>query len=106
MVKYNVHYSPSALRDLDTIWAYITYDLENPVAANNTVSRLLDAADSLNNNANRGKQLFLSDGYYTGYRWILNGNHFVFYHVQEHDVYIVRVLYSRSDYMSILFPEA
>lgn len=106
MKTYKVQYSPAARRDLDAIWDYIAHDLENPVAAENTIGHLLDAADSLDTNANRGKQLFFSDGWYTGYRWILNGNYFIFYHVQENNVYIVRVLYARSDYMKTLFPES
>ena len=37
------------------------------------------------------------------YRYLVSGNYMVFYRVQGSDVYIDRVLYGRSNYMSILF---
>lgn len=39
----------------------------------------------------------------TAYRYLLCGNYMVFYHVQQNAVRVDRVLYARSDYMSVLF---
>ena len=40
------------------------------------------------------------------YRYRVCGNHFTFYYVENHDVFVVRVLYGRQDYMRILFGES
>ena len=39
------------------------------------------------------------------YRFLVSGNYMVFYRVQGDDVCIDRVLYGRSDYMSVLFKD-
>lgn len=39
------------------------------------------------------------------YRFLVSGNYMVFYRVQGSDVCIDRVLYGRSDYMSVLFKD-
>lgn len=39
-MKNNVHYSPKARNDLDEIWEYISFELCNPQAAENTVNKI------------------------------------------------------------------
>ena len=41
----------------------------------------------------------------SNYRFLVSGNYMVFYRVQGNDIYIDRVLYGRSDYMSVLFKD-
>ena len=40
-------YSPLSRRDLDEIFDYISRELENPVAAHETVNAILDGSESL-----------------------------------------------------------
>lgn len=104
MSDYYVHLSPEVMDDLDDIWDYIAYELDNPISANKTTGSLLAAIDSLEQNANRGKNLYFHDGTFSGYQWILSGSYYVFYQVKQREVFVERVLYSGRDYLSILFP--
>lgn len=39
------------------------------------------------------------------YRFLISGNYMVFYRAVGSDVYIDRILYGRSNYMSVLFKD-
>ena len=46
-MKNNIHYSAESRRDLDDIWDYIVSELQNRVAAERVVNRILDAVERL-----------------------------------------------------------
>ncbi|MCI8613842.1 MAG: type II toxin-antitoxin system RelE/ParE family toxin [Lachnospiraceae bacterium] len=46
-MKNNIHYSPEARNDLNEIWEYITFELCNPQAVENTVHKIMDTVDEL-----------------------------------------------------------
>ena len=104
-MKNRIHYSPGSCRDLDDIWDYIVSELQNRSAAEHVINRIMDAVDHLKNFAEMGTPLSSIADVGTGYRFLVSGNYMVFYRVQGSDVYIDRVLYGRSDYMSILFKD-
>lgn len=52
MSEYHIHLSPEVKDDLDEIWEYIAYELNNPVSANKIIDNLLAAVDSLEQSAN------------------------------------------------------
>ncbi len=66
------------------------------------INRIMDAVDPLKNFAEMGTPLSSIADVGTDYRFLVSGNYMVFYRVQGSDVYIDRVLYGRSDYMSVL----
>lgn len=105
MSEYHIHLSPEVKDDLDEIWDYIAYELNNPVSANKIIDNLLAAIDSLEQSANRGKDLYFHDGTFSGYQWILSGSYYIFYQVKHREVFAARVIYSGRDYLSILFHE-
>lgn len=100
-----INYSPEAQNDLDSIWEYITYHLSNPIAADNTVNTILDAIDNLETNPQMGIPLYFSDGLNSGYRYLICNSYLAFYRYSHGDVYVDRILYGRSDYMKVLFPD-
>ena len=102
-MKNKIHYSPESRRDLDDIWDYIVSELQNRSAAERVIERIMDAVDQLKNFAEMGTMLSSIADVGTDYRFLVSGNYMVFYRVQGNDVYIDRVLYGRSDYMSVLF---
>ena len=102
-MKNKIHYSPESRRDLDDIWDYIVSELQNRSAAERVINRIIDAVDPLKNFAEMGAPLSSIAEIGTDYRFLVSGNYMVFYRVQGSDVYIDRVLYGRSNYMSILF---
>lgn len=104
-MKNKIHYSPESRRDLDDIWDYIVSELQNRFAAEHVVDRIMDAVDQLKNFAEMGTSLSSIADVGTDYRFLVSGNYMVFYRVQDSDVYIDRVLYGRSDYMSALFKD-
>ena len=104
-MKNKIHYSPESRRDLDDIWDYIVSELQNRSAAEREINRIIDAVDPLNNFAETGTPLSSIADIGTDYRFLVSGNYMVFYRVQGNDVYIDRVLYGRSDYMSVLFKD-
>ena len=96
--------SPEARSDLEQIGDYIAFTLNNRIAARNVIKRLREAINSLSSFPARGTPLpyELSS---VRYRYLLVGNHFVFYYLIDETPYIDRILYARSDYLSILFPD-
>ena len=104
-MKNKIHYSPESRRDLDDIWDYIVSELQNRSAAERVINRIIDAVDPLKNFAEMGTPLSSIADIVTDYRFLVRGNYMVFYRVQGNDVYIDRVLYGRSDYMSVLFKD-
>ena len=104
-MKDNIHYSPEAQNDLDEIWEYITFELCNPQAAENSVNKIMDTVDELENFSEIGAPLSAVTDIESDYRFLTSGNYMVFYRVNGQDVYIDRVLYGRRDYLRILFPD-
>ena len=104
-MKNKIHYSPESRRDLDDIWDYIVLELQNRSAAERVINRIIDAVDPLKNFAEMGTLLSSIADVGTDYRFLVSGNYMVFYRVQGYNVYIDRVLYGRSDYMSVLFKD-
>lgn len=97
-----IHFSPLAQADLKEIRGYIESELCNPSAARNTVAKILKAIRLLEQFLFSGSPL-RAGGFDTGYRSVVSGNYRVFYRCNEGDVYIIRVLYGRRDFMRILF---
>ena len=94
-----------ALKDLDEIWDYITFELESPVAAEHTVKGIIDSVDELKGFSRTGAHLIFENGMDSGYRYVIYKNYMAFYHTQELEVYVDRVIYGKRDYMRVLFPE-
>lgn len=98
-----IHYSPQALADLDEIRSYIASELNNPIAAENTVNGIMDAVDTLRVFSEAGAILCFADGINSGYRFVRHVNYLAFYRVIDVDVFVDRVIYGKRDYMKILF---
>ena len=97
--------SPLAQADIREIANYIEYRLQNPSAALNIVRRLRTAILSLGSYPEMGSPLLVSDKPDCPYRYLVCGSYMVFYHISDDAVRIDRVLYSRRDYLSILFSD-
>ncbi len=104
-MKNNIHYSLEAQSDLDEIWEYISFELCNPQAAENTVNKIMDTVDELETFSEIGTALSSVTDMESDYRFLVSGNYIVFYRVAGQDIYIDRVLYGRRDYLRILFSD-
>jgi len=97
-----IHISPEAESDLQDIKEYIAVELANPVAAIHTVSTITKGMRRLIAFPDSGAPLSSLVNIQTDYRFVGAGNYLVFYRHEQGDVYIVRVLYNRRDYVRML----
>jgi len=97
--------SPEAKKDLEGIKAYISDELENPIAAVNVVSRIIKKIKALKKTPGIGAPLSSKVLFETDYRFLVSGNYLAFYRYENKIIYVDRVIYGRRDYVKILFPE-
>lgn len=100
-----VHYAPKAIEDLDDINSYITRELGNPAAAQRTIAAILNRIALLATFPRSGTPLAAAYPLFASYRYVVVGNYLAFYRVQGDDVYVDRVLYGRTDYITTLLED-
>lgn len=101
---YNLEFLPIARQDMSDIAQYVNKVLCNPIAAMNLIQRMVHAAEELQ------EQPYSCPVYYPArtlpfeYRKLLVGNYILFYRVDEKKklVTVIRVVYAKRDYGSIL----
>ncbi|MBQ6076727.1 MAG: type II toxin-antitoxin system RelE/ParE family toxin [Clostridia bacterium] len=98
-----IRFSSEALSDLQQAQNYITEELCSESAAIHTISVIVKRIRTLSEFPEAGASLSAIVGFDTGYRYLVCGNYNVFYLYEHHTVHIMRVLYSRRDFMRILF---
>lgn len=98
-----IRFSPDALGDLQEIKGYITDDLQNATAAENTIRTIMDRIQQLIDFPDMGAPLSSVAQTQSDYRYLICGNYTAFYRHEKDTVFIVRVLYGRRDYMRVLF---
>ena len=103
-MEYNIQITPSAKREIREIFNYIAKELNNPDAALRRINLIDEKIQSLKENPARFP--FVRDEYLSskGYRWIDAKSHVIFYIIREQEkvVSIMRVLYSRRDWMRLI----
>lgn len=102
MSPCNIRFSPLAKQDLDGIHGYISNSLGSPIAGNNTVERKLDSIENLRRYPDSGTPLSSRYQIATNYRYVVAGNYLAFYRHEGNDLFVDRVLYSKSDYLRTL----
>ncbi|WP_371378589.1 type II toxin-antitoxin system RelE/ParE family toxin [Sporomusa aerivorans] len=98
-----VRISPEAQYDLQDIKNYIAMELDHPMAALDTVSKIIQAIRRLKDFPNSGAPLSALVDMKTDYRFLVSNSYLVFYRHEGENIYVVRILYGRRDYMKILF---
>ena len=101
MTKLN--FSPESRNDLFDIKQYITEELDSPIAAENTLKKILKTIRMLETQPFIGAPLSSIVNIDTHYRFLVCGNYLACYYVENEEVFIVRILYGRRDYVKILF---
>lgn len=104
MKAYHVHITTAAERDLNRAADYIEFSLKNPSAADNLVDEAEEALSSLSQMPERFA--LVNDKLLAawGIRFVQVKNYLAFYTVSQTSdaVYVLRFLYGKSDWMSIL----
>ncbi|MGO4889595.1 type II toxin-antitoxin system RelE/ParE family toxin [Anaerobacillus sp. MEB173] len=102
---HKLRINPVARQDLIEIKEYITKELDNPTAAVNVVSNIIESYKKLKEFPMLGLELSSKIDIETDYRFLVSGNYIVLYKVDDVYVSIYRILYSRRDYVKLLFSE-
>lgn len=101
----NLLYSPEAENDLEDIKKYISEELNNPSAAINTLTKIVKCIRRLEQFPELGARLSSIVDVLTDYRFLVCAKYIAFYRTDGNEVFIVRILYGRRDYLKILFEE-
>ena len=96
-MENNLIYTTRSRQDLDDIWDYISFDLQNLPSAERILNRIMDAAEQLKLFPESGALLSsvapLDHELYLDERFLVSGKYLIFYHAFRNDIYIDRVLY-------------
>ena len=102
---FEVKVSPQAAEDLLEVKDYIENELHNPIAAQNTVLKIVETYEDLANFPEAGISVEKYVDFPTDYKFVLANNYSIFYRIDGEFVRVVRILYSRRDFVRILFEE-
>ncbi len=100
---FQVEISPQAAEDLLEIKSYIENELQNPIAARNTVKKIVETYEDLENYPEIGIPVERYVSFSTDYKFVLAKNYSIFYRIDGDKVKVIRILYSRRDFLRILF---
>jgi len=103
-MKYDIHITTRAERDISEAWDYIAHELLNPDAADRCLDSIEKAVRSLQEMPDRFRIIDDKVLQYWGIRFIRAGKYLIFYTISEDDgcVYIIRVLYEKRNWIMIL----
>ena len=102
---FSIKYSHDYLDDLKSAVKYIKTNLQNPIAAQNLKSDVIEKINGIIDNPLAYPAV--SDEYLAlkGYRFALVKNYMIFFTVIEKQIEIIRFLYGPMDWMNILRDE-
>lgn len=101
-MSYQIQYSPVAVRDLDRVWAEVFAASKTPEIATKYVDDLMNHILGKKEFPKSSSPLYY-EGTFTGYYFIVFKAYMAFYHVQEDEIWIDRILYGKSDYIRTIF---
>ena len=102
-MEYSIKLSPKAIEDLQEIKSYIENDLQNPIAAKNTLNKIISTYENLSILPESGIPVQKYVPFVTDYRFVLANNYSIFYRIENNTVFVIRILYSKRDFLNILF---
>jgi plasmid stabilization system protein ParE len=95
MKKYKIEYLAIFDRDLSEVWHYITYNLQNPAAANELIEKTEDAIKKRLINPDSYEKYLSNRKRELPYYRIYVGNYIVWYVVKGNTMEVRRFLYSK-----------
>ncbi len=100
---FKVDISHQAAEDLLGIKFYIENKLQNSIAARNTVEKIIETYEDLSKLPDAGISLERYVSFPTDYKFVLANNYSIFYRIEGEVVKVIRILYSKRDFIRILF---
>ena len=102
---FEVKVSPQAAEDLLEIKNYIENELQNLIAAQNTILKIVETYENLAKFPESGIPVERYVPFPTDYKFVLANNYSIFYRIDGNIVRVIRIMYSRRDFVRILFEE-
>ena len=102
---FEVKVTPQAAEDLLEIKNYIENELQNPIAAHNTVLNIVETYENLSTLAEAGISVERYVPFPTDYKFVLVNNYSIFYRIDGNIVRVIRIMYSKRDFVRILFED-
>ena len=102
---FEVKIAPQAAADLLEIKNYIENQLQNSIAAHNTISKIIETYENLTACPNVGIPVDKYVSFPTDYKFVLANNYSIFYRIEDEVIKIIRILYSKRDFVRVLFGE-
>lgn len=100
---FEIKVAPQAAEDLLEIKNYIENELQNPIAAENTILKIIETYENLVDFPDLGIPVERYVSFPTDYRFLLANNYSIFYRIEDNFVKIIRIIYSKRDFVRILF---
>ena len=102
MKKYNIEYSMESKQDLIDIKRYIKYNLQEPNTAQKLITKIKKEIDSLKDNPEMYS--IIDDDIIKRFkiRKLIVDNYIVFYRINDENIQIVRVMYGRRNWITLL----
>lgn len=100
---FQVDISRQAAEDLLEIKFYIEKKLQNHIAARNTIEKIIETYEDLSKYPDAGISLERYVSFPTDYKFVLANNYSIFYRIEGEFVKVIRILYSKRDFVRILF---
>lgn len=100
-----IQFTPEAINDLQSTRRYIKEELCSEQAAQNTIRKIMSRIAQLETFPEIGALLNSIVLVANDYRFLVCGNYTAFYRYENGEVFIIRVLYGRRNFMQILFGE-
>ena len=100
-MKYQVEYSPIAIRDLDRVWNEVFAASKDYDITQKYLDDLMDKIEAKEDQPKSGAPLYYQD-LFTGYYFIVFKAYLAFYRIDGDRVLVDRVLFAASDYMRYL----
>ncbi|HTE22006.1 MAG TPA: type II toxin-antitoxin system RelE/ParE family toxin [Candidatus Limnocylindria bacterium] len=97
-----VIFSAKADQDLASLFGYINNNLHNTIAAHTIANKILRLSQKLSAFPEMGTSLKTVDSKLGKYRHLLVDNYLLIYKITDEEVFIVRILYAKSDYVHLL----
>lgn len=101
-MSYKLRYSPEAQRDMDKVWDDVYHASQNIEIAQKYVEDFIATIEKKKKYPTTGTPLY-HGAIFTGYYSISFKEYKAFYRIKDTYVEVVRIIYSRRDYMNILF---
>lgn len=98
---YSINYSNLYMDDFAEALIYIKDVLKNEDASNNLKNKTNEEIQKLKSFPHTGTRLY-KDNIETKYRYIRVDNYYVFYYINDNNVYVDRFIYAKRDFMKVL----